>query len=363
MDNIQLPCGEGCALFPVWEKCPEKNGCCDTNAGYSASDGIMGYCYQGQMYVVESLTEEKNCDDPFAGAQRNPATWKVLTMSSVIASKQDNLKGLNGMLLAGGSCVMTCTQVASAIANAVKDFLTWPQIEANVRSLFKKCGGKDIDGELVQCDQFGDLFDAEFAKEKCLTDVVDVSKACGLRSNLVAVECEGGGFTIGRIPPNANCYGVIFNVTTPEVFPASTSGTSGLLYTVNDLQADWAAGTVDQALLDASCVAEGEITVDCDGTYDFGSTNAVVNTDDYFGLGQFIITANGEILTNAAGQSVPSDVFSNQAGNYSQLTWPMYLTAGTHTIKRHYLATGDGTADVAQIFRHSGTTEVCIKEA
>jgi len=71
-----------CELLPTWQA-PE-DGCCETG-GYSVTDGAQGYCHNGVMYIATPLTEAKNSDDPFAGAQKNPPTWDVTTFSAALA--------------------------------------------------------------------------------------------------------------------------------------------------------------------------------------------------------------------------------------------------------------------------------------
>ena len=225
----------------------------------------------------------------------------------------------------------------------------------------KTCAGQPATN-VVACEEFNGLFSAAFANQDLCIPIADVAASCGPQVKLVGIETSPGCYALGRVPAGDLCYGVVFNTGT-DIFPSDTAPGTSELYAVEDLAAAHAAGTIDQALLDNSCTAEGEITVPCDDTYTFATTNTVILTDAYLGTGQFAITVDGQLLTNAAGQLVFSDVFTNQAGNFSEQTWTGYLTAGTHTIKRHLLATVNGSVSTAQIARAVGTTEVCKKDA
>lgn len=75
---------ETCTLYPMYKPCTDES-CCDTE-GYSAQDGPQQLCIADRIYIVTSLTAQRNCYDPIAGERMQPPTWKMESMDQHIQS-------------------------------------------------------------------------------------------------------------------------------------------------------------------------------------------------------------------------------------------------------------------------------------
>ena len=181
----QAPCppavDEECSHFPKWIEC--KTCCSDgsIHTGYNATDGILEYCHEGQTYLVESLTEEANCDNPFSGQQKMPPTWKVTTLPNALNAlkgKQDALRDCDGKTLTAGTKVPSCDEVCDLVkelddkkqdtlmgcdGKALAADTKVPSCDAVDEALaekqnkLKSCGGSELgDKEVVACDQMGE---------------------------------------------------------------------------------------------------------------------------------------------------------------------------------------------------------------
>ena len=102
-----------CTDFPEWKEC----GCAiEQGAGYDNTDGVHTYCVGTVKYLVESLTDDKNCDDPLEGSRKGTPTWSIQTYADFVGGKQDPLADGSDNPLPEGTQVVTHAEFDAAAA-------------------------------------------------------------------------------------------------------------------------------------------------------------------------------------------------------------------------------------------------------
>nr|CAA6830193.1 MAG: Unknown protein [uncultured Thiotrichaceae bacterium] len=132
-----------------------------------------------------------------------------------------------------------------------------------------------------------------------------------------------------------------------------TSHTANYDYT--DLNADNAAGTINQAKLDQNGLMCFEANVPCDDmelALEIGAT--VVFDPTNAGISRFVVSVDGVFPTNAGGDVIAMDFFTSFEGSAKPVL-NMNLAAGTHTLCV-YLIGGSDTENLAQIVLQNTST-------
>lgn len=213
-------------------------------------------------------------------------------------------------------------------------------------------GGPLVDGdEVVKCDEFAGLLEENLTG--CL-EVADGGQTCGTLSRVIAIECATGeGHSLARITDASLRSGRLSYAdhgvgNLPDPFPANPTDHS-TFYDYQTLTSDFNAGAVDEALLEQTKIFCADVTVPCDGPYQFYVESTIHQEQGVSdrALGRFVVEVDGEFVTGALGVR-PTSTFTNYMGEYQEDGYTVTLTAGTHNICLYYVAASP-TFPAAQI--------------